>query len=277
MSDAPQGAGWWYAADGRWYPPPYPTAETTSGSTNVDGYPSRPPTAAPDHPPLHMVDGASGFPMSEPVPVVHPRRSKALWAVSAVAVILAIAVIALTLALVGRGPGNFRAASQQYDVVVADILDAEDINLIFLDTFWQTYAIYIDEWDSATPERRPEITERFLDDITAQIDQFRFELNSIDGSLVSRAFDDGSAADDIRDAAVAHYRAWDDWASVVPDAATSWATTDSALTLDDWIDDRNPELNRDINSTFRAVCAELSDQQPSDGSYEDLIFEICAP
>lgn len=271
MSDVPEGAGWWYAADGKWYPPPFPTDPEYPTE-----YPSTPPTPAPDHPPTAMVRGASGFPIHTAEVTPHPTRSKALWAVSAVAIILAIAVVTLALALVGRGPGNVRTASQEYDLVISDVLDAEDINVTFLDTFWQTYATFVAQWRMATPDQRTGLTEQFLDEVDAEIAQFRLDLQSIDGALVSRAFDDGTDADRIRDAAVAHYRTWDDWADEVPTAARSWTAAGPSRSLDEWIDDRTPQLGDAIDTTFHEVCHTLSAEQPSDGSYESTIAEICS-
>lgn len=267
MSDAPQGPGWWYAADGKWYPPP-PVM-----SSEV---PARPPTPAPDHPPYGMAPDASGFPTHSPEAVPSRSRNKALFAVSAVAVILAFTVVGLIVALVGRSGSNFRSADQQYEVVVTDVIDAESINNTFLETFWQGYVTYIARWNAAPESVREEITLQWLDDAQSEIGQFRQDLQGIDAALTARAFDDASRADEVRDAAVAHYRSWQNWAADMPGLVDEWSDADTDATLDEYIDITEPELGEDINGSFLDLCDSLSDNEPSDGSYESTIYEICA-
>lgn len=222
-----------------------------------------------------MAADASGFPSHASGVVPTRSRNKALLAVSAVAVILAFTVIGLIAALVGRGGSNFRSADEQFDVVVTDVVDAESINTTFLETFWQGYLTYIARWNAAPEAQREGITLQWLDDAQAEIAQFRQDLQGIDATFTARAFDDGSRADHVRDAAVTHYRSWKDWAADMPALATSWSRADTDITLDEYVDANEPALGDQINGSFQGLCDSLSDSEPSDGSYESTIRDIC--
>jgi len=264
MTDTPQGAGWWLAIDGKWYPPqPEFTNEL----------PSRPPTAAPDHPPHGTGPGA--YPSQLAYAPAPPQRNKALFAVSAVAVVLLLTVVGLVIALAQNSGSNFRSTSKQYEVVVTDVVDSESINEIFLETFWQDYLTYTKRLSAVPAADRAAVTQEWLDSLDAQVGQFQQDLQNIDAALGARAFDNGTPADDVRDAAQAHYRSWQRWTNDIPQLAVAWNTDPSAQKFDAYIDKVKPELGDAISKTFYALCDSLSAGEPSDGSYETIIFDIC--
>jgi Domain of unknown function (DUF4190) len=64
MSDVSQGPGWWYASDGKWYPP-----EQAPGPAPAPAAPTMPPTGPPVGPPPYESPAA---PPAYGVPVVPP-------------------------------------------------------------------------------------------------------------------------------------------------------------------------------------------------------------
>lgn len=65
MSDAPQGAGWWQASDGRWYPPEsHPDARSQQPPPGPS--PTTPPSAGPASPPPGPTTPPSGPPPGQP-------------------------------------------------------------------------------------------------------------------------------------------------------------------------------------------------------------------
>jgi hypothetical protein len=267
MSDTSQGPGWWSAADGKWYPPPPGFSEKM---------PTRPPTPPPDHPPYEPHPNLT---MPPPVyaRVPTPSRRGTFLAVAVVAIALVIVMIGLVVGLVSKHSSTTAASnSREYRLVVTDILGTETTNKVFLQTFWEGEQQFVNAWNNATPAERDQIAASWLADADSQISQFRIDLQDIDELLNSETFANGSIPDSVRDAAVAHYRTWQNWAAAAPTLAQRWTIDSSgSSTLDTYIDAQQPTLGSDINSTFAHLCATLSSTRPTDGSYDATITSIC--
>ena len=264
MSDTPLAPGWWQAGDGRWYPPP---------PGLYDGMPSRPPTSAPDRHPHD--DAASG----EPEPPLGARRGRTravVLGLLAVAVVIAL-VASLVVILPGGSTTTASAKDPNYQRVMGDLIESESTNLVFLETFWGGYSEFEQEMDASTPAERPAVARRWLSDIETQVAQFRVDLDQFEDTYLGRSFGAGTIPDEIRDLAIDHYRAWQRWASQIVTIANDWyGDRASNLSLFGYVTEVQPSLDIAIETTFTALCATLEETQPSDGSYVQLITDICS-
>ena len=101
MSDTSQGPGWWYASDGKWYPPvpPPPEAPAPGGEPGSESAPSwSPPDASGVTPPSPFGLGPSAQQQSPPAApdaadVPPPKSRRTAMVLVALAVVLAIVVI----------------------------------------------------------------------------------------------------------------------------------------------------------------------------------------
>lgn len=267
MSDVPLSPGWWQAGDGRWYPPPPGLSDETA---------ARPPTPPPDHPPSPF-DPVAQRPSAPLAPEPTRARPRRRPLVSVIAVLLLVAlVVGLSVAMSDRTAKTASANDPAYQLVIGQVLDSELTNLIFIETFWDSYGMFTDEWRAATDAERPALAERWLDDLSAQTAQFANDLALIEDDLASQRYKDGSIPDSIRDLASSHYQTWANWAAEVEGLAREWLQDRSSrLSLYGFITEVQPELDVRIESTFTELCDTLSTTQPTDGSYLQTIVDIC--
>ena len=267
MSDVPHSPGWWQAGDGRWYPPPPGLSDETA---------ARPPTPPPDRPPSPFDPGAKR-PLLPLPPEPDRQRARRGPLVGVIAVLLVIAlIVGLTIAISDRESKNASANDPAYQLVIEQVLDSELTNLIFLETFWDSYGVFTDEWRTATEAERPAIAERWLEDLSAQAAQFTDDLAYIEDDYTAQKYKDGSVPDSVRDLAVAHYQSWADWAAAVEGLARDWLRDPSSkLSLYGYITEVQPDLDTRIESTFTKLCETLTTTQPTDGSYLQTIADVC--
>lgn len=266
MSDVPHSPGWWQAGDGRWYPPP-------PGLT--DEMPSRAPTPAPDHPPYPFDPSTQGPLAPVPRPQRSPRRPLFL-AVLAIFVIGAL-LFGVGVSIVPDSSKTAKASDAEYQMAIEDLLDSELINLIFIETFWESYNRYREEWTASTEAERPEVTDRWLSEIDSEVAQFQLDLEQIQDDYAARDYPDGSIPDFVRDLAMIHYTTWQLWADEILTVADEWLQDrTSTLSLYGYVTEVRPELDTNIEATFVELCATLRETQPTDGSYMLTINDICA-
>lgn len=269
MSDVPLRPGWWQAGDGRWYPPPPGLSDESH---------SRPPTPAPDHPPYAPRGEAARS--STPLPPTPERRpNRVRSSILAVVAVLVVAALVTSVVLVASDQSSTTASATDpdYQLVIDDLIDSELTNLIFLETFWDGYGAFRDEWEAASPAERPTVAQRWFSDIESQVAQFRADLEQIETDYTARDFANGSIPDEIRDLAIDHYRTWRNWAARIISIANDWYNDrTSTLSLYGYATEVQPELDARIESTFTALCATLEDTQPADGSFVSTITDICA-
>lgn len=269
MSDVPHSPGWWQAGDGRWYPPP-------PGLT--DEMPSRPPTPAPDHPPYLFDPSAQG--PSGPLPPIlqTPRSRRRPFILGGVALMLVGALIlAIGLTILPHSTTTASSSDPKYQMAIEDLLNSEQTNLIFIETFWDGYSTFQDQWKAASAAERPALFDQWLTESQSEVDQFLVDLQQIEDGYAARNYKNGSIPDSLRDLAMSHYRTWQDWTSQVISLANSWHDDrTSTLSLYGYITEKQPALDTGIQTTFKALCATLRNTQPTDGSYMLTINDICA-
>ena len=271
MSDVPHSPGWWQAGDGRWYPPP-------PGLT--DEMPARPPTPPPDHPP-YAFDPTAQQPSAPLLPTPKPARSRRtsliVAGLAAVVVGTIILILGITIAVSDHASKTASSSDPNYQMAVEDLLDSELTNLVFIETFWDSYSTYRDEWTASTDAERPAVTARWLSEIETEVAQFQLDLQQIQEELNSRSYSDGSVPDSVRDLAMNHYKAWQRWAAEIVPVANEWlGDRTSTLSLYGYVTEVRPELDTSIETTFNTLCTTLRDTQPTDGSYILTINDICA-
>jgi hypothetical protein len=266
MSDVPHSPGWWQAGDGRWYPPP-------PGLT--DEMPSRAPTPAPDHPPYQFDPSSQGPLAPVPRPQRSPRRPLFL-AILAIFVIGAL-LFGIGVSIVPDSSTTAKANDAEYQMAIEDLLDSELTNLIFIETFWESYGRFREEWIASPDTERPAVTERWLVEIDSEVAQFQLDLEQIQADYAARDYPDGSIPDSVRDLAMIHYNAWQRWADEILTVANEWLQDrTSTLSLYGYATEVRPELDTNIETTFNDLCATLRATQPTDGSYILTIDDICA-
>jgi hypothetical protein len=269
MSDVPHSPGWWQAGDGRWYPsPPGLTDET----------PSRPPTPAPDHPPYPFDPSAQS--LSGPLaPIPRPSRSRRRPLIISGLALLVVGALLVVIGIAISSDKSTTANSNdpKYQMAVEDLLNSELTNLVFIETFWDSYSHYRDAWTAATDEERKALTDQWLSDIDTEVAQFQHDLQQIEDDYAARTYADGSIPDSVRDLAMNHYKAWQRWAAAIVPIANDWLQDrTSALSLYGYVTEVRPELDTSIETTFKALCGTLKETQPTDGSYMLTIDDVCA-
>jgi hypothetical protein len=269
MSDVPLSPGWWQAGDGRWYPPP-------PGLT--DEIPARPPTPAPDHPPYPFDPSAQrSFAPLAPIPRSRPSRRRPLLLAGLVLLLIGALLFGIGVSIVPDSSTTAKSNDPKYQMAVEDLVASEVTNLVFIETFWDSYTRYREEWTASTEAERPAITERWLSDIDAEVAQFQLDLQQIEDDYAARTYADGSIPDSVRDLAMNHYKAWQRWAAAIVPVANEWLQDrTSTLSLYGYVTEVRPELDTSIETTFKALCETLRDTQPTDGSYILTINDICA-
>lgn len=274
VSDAPLGPNWWQAGDGKWYPAP----------PGLDGSSAPAPTPPPDHDPVPPVRraplavgvygaGRAGLVVEEPTPARHRGRSLLLGVVG-VLVILGL-LGGLFTAVVDRSSARASSDDRAYQQAIVDLLDSEQTNLVFLQTFWEDHTAHMADSVLRSGRITGAVDTGWLDDMQAQIDQFALDLIAIDALLEERPWSQGSVPDTIRDKARVHYQTWQRWVNDLPALARAWIATPQAIDLQSWIDEKAPQLGIAIDETFRELCATLAETAPSDGRFDSTIAEIC--
>lgn len=270
MSDVPHSTGWWQAGDGRWYPPP-------PGLT--DEMPARPPTPPPDHPP-YAFDPMAQQPSAPLLPTPKPTRSRRtsliIAGLAAVVVGTIILILGITFAVSDHASKTASSNDPKYQMVVEDLLESELTNLVFIETFWDGYGSFTDEWQGSTEAERPAVAARWFSDIESQVAQFQDDLQQIEDDYAARSYADGSIPDSIRDLAIDHYGTWQAWAAQIVSIANEWYSNESSsLSLYGYVTEMYPRLDSNIETSFMTLCETLNDTQPTDGSYMQTIFDIC--
>ena len=271
MSDVPLSPGWWQAGDGRWYPPP-------PGLT--DEFPARAPTPPPDHPPTPFDPSKIGpsTPLA-PLPRSRPSRRASLVIAGVAAIVVGALLLFAGAAILVSDSSSKTASSNDpnYQMAVEDLLDSELTNLVFIETFWDSYSRYREAWTAATEEERKNLTDQWRSDIDSEVAQFQLDLQQIEQDYAARTYSDGSVPDSVRDLAMNHYKAWQRWAAEIVTIADEWLRDrTSTLSLYGYVTEVHPELDTSIETTFKALCGTLRDTQPTDGSYILTINDICA-
>lgn len=187
-----------------------------------------------------------------------------------------ILILGITIAVTDHASKTASSSDPKYQMVVEDLLDSELTNLVFIETFWESYQLFYEEWLTATDAERPAIAERWFADIDSQVAQFEEDLEQIQDNYDDRNYADGSIPDSLRDLAVNHYKTWQAWASQIVTIAHQWyGDRTSTLSLYGYVTEVQPALDSNIETTFKALCATLADTQPTDGSYMQTISDIC--
>lgn len=237
--------------------------------------PSRAPTPAPDHPP-YPFDPSSQGPLA---PVPRPQRSSRRSLFLAVLAIFVIGALlfGIGVSIVPDSSKTAKANDTEYQMAIEDLLDSELINLIFIETFWDSYGRYREEWTASTEAERPAVTERWLSEIDSEVTQFQRDLQQIQDDYASSDYPEGSIPDSVRDLAMIHYETWQRWADEILTVADEWLQDrTSTLSLYGYVTEVRPELDTNIESSFIELCATLRATQPTDGSYMLTINDICA-
>lgn len=232
---------------------------------------------APDHPPYAIDPNASrpSAPLAPEPPA--PRRRVGSVLVSTLAVLLVIALIlGVSFAVSSDSSKTASASDRNYQLVMDQLVDSEFTNLVFIETFWDRYGQFTDEYNTASEAEQPAVIERWLEDIESQVAQFQDDLALIENNFASQTYKDGSIPDSIRNEAIAHYQTWDRWASEIVSIAREWITLEtSSLSLYGYTTEVAPNLDGRIESTFTQLCTTLKETQPTDGSYKATIFDMC--
>ena len=232
---------------------------------------------APDHPPYAIDPNASrpSAPLAPEPPA--PRRRVGSVLVSTLAVLLVIALIlGVSFAVSSDSSNSASASDRNYQLVMDQLVDSEFTNLVFIETFWDRYGQFTDEYNTASEAEQPAVVERWLEDIESQVAQFQDDLALIENNFASQTYKDGSIPDSIRNEAIAHYQTWDQWASEIVSIAREWiALETSSLSLYGYTTEVAPNLDGRIESTFTQLCTTLKETQPTDGSYKATIFDMC--
>ena len=279
MSDRPQDTNdaplpQWQAADGSWHPHP----PGLDGRVN-----SVAPTPPPSHPPysLRPEPRAETIWSTPSAETVRPRR-RSIVALSGLCFLLGAIAIFFAFIAFTREDRDLRSADEQFDVVIQNVIDAENINKTFLDTFYSSIAIFLAQVEDQPAEQRLALGEQWFDEMSAQLDQFQNDLYLIDAAFTALALDENDPADTVRDNAVSHYRSWKEWVGAVPNDVREWLdgnefkSSQRPSVIDD-LDQAEESINAEITRTFENLCDSLSQFQPLDGSYEVTVFEICQP
>lgn len=190
--------------------------------------------------------------------------------------VLIAVIVSLSVGLSDRASTTASANDPDYQLVIEQVLDSELTNLIFIETFWDSYGMFTDAWKASTDEERPALVEQWLDELSAQVEQFAGDLALIEDDFASQEYKSGSIPDSVRDLAMSHYRTWATWAASVERLAGDWLQDRSSrLSLYGYITEVQPELDVQIESTFTQLCDTLTTTQPTDGSYRQTIIDIC--
>lgn len=201
------------------------------------------------------------------------------WLTGALSILLVIAmIIGVTVAVSDHSSKTASSRDPDYQIVMNQLVDSELTNLIFIETFWDRYGQFTDEYNTATDAEKPGIADQWLADIESQVAQFEDDLTQIENDYSLQPFENGSVPDSIRDHAIAHYRTWARWANEIVSIAREWLVVEtSPLSLYGYVTEVAPNLDGRIESTFTELCATLDSTQPTDGSYSQTILDICTP
>lgn len=280
MSDTPPGDDWWQAGDGKWYPTP---------PGLIDAGSSRPPTPPPDHDPEPLATGptspfSAGVYRAGRVGATAPEESvperRRSLGVAVGAALLAVLLVVGTVAAVSDHSSR-RASSDDpsYQQAIVDLLDSERTNLVFLQTFWESYKASHTAPSTGSRSGRAggavTMDPSWFDDMQAQVEQFSQDLAAIDADLEERPWSNGSVADEVRDLARSHYQTWQRWTNDIPALVRQWLDTGSSTELSQWLDTSAPQLDAAIENTFDDLCATLVETAPDDGRFDSTITSIC--
>jgi hypothetical protein len=286
MSDTPPGPDWWQAGDGQWYPTP-------PGLTDSNA--SRPPTPPPDHDPEPLATGPTS-PFSAGVyragrlgadtdddadadedTTSHRRRS--LGVAIGAALLVVVLVLGTVAAVTDHSTRRASSNDPSYQQAIVDLLGTERTNLVFIQTFWESYqANQVAPSNNARSGRSSgtfTMDTSWFADMQAQVEQFSRDLADIDAALEERPWSNGSVADEVRDLARSHYQTWQRWTNDVPTLVREWLESGSTVELATWLESSAPQLETAIERTFQDLCDALVETAPDDGRFDSTIIAIC--
>jgi hypothetical protein len=284
MSDTPPGPDWWQAGDGQWYPTP-------PGLTDSNA--SRPPTPPPDHDPEPPVTGPTspfsagvyragrlGAGTDDPYGEESaPHRRRSLGVAIGAALLAVLLVLGTVAAVTDHSARRASSNDPSYQQAIVDLLDTERTNLVFIQTFWESYEANRIAPSSNARSGRSSGTvimdASWFEDMQAQVEQFSRDLADIDAELAERPWSNGSVADEVRDLARSHYETWQRWTNDIPALVRRWLETGSTVELTTWLEDSAPQLDAAIERTFGDLCDALVETAPGDGRFDSTIIAIC--
>jgi hypothetical protein len=218
-----------------------------------------------------------------------PSRRIALWAALIVGV---LAVVTLGAWMWSERQANQEAeekakAAEERDAkyvsdfegLLSDIAELETINEIYADAQFKAEEKFFAAWSTNDSIAR---FERLADTWYGEVweDQSIFyndikqPIADLDAQPLKAQSTNGDL-DAVRDAAIAHYRAWLDWIDPYIDNIDRWTRTEAATSWNEFTGDELDPLREEIDRTFDAMCATLSDEQPSDGQFSARIALVC--
>lgn len=280
MSDTPPGPDWWQAGDGQWYPTP-------PGLTDSNA--SRPPTPPPDHDPEPLATGPTspfsagvyraGRIGAEDIEDTAPHRRRSLGVAIGAALLAVVLVLGTVAAVTDHSSRRASSNDPSYQQAIVDLLGTEQTNLVFIQTFWESYeANRIAPSTNARSGRSSGsviMDASWFEDMQAQVEQFSRDLTSIDADLEERPWSSDSVADEIRDLARSHYQTWQRWTNDIPALVHRWLETGSTVELATWLESSAPQLDAAIERTFQDLCDVLVETAPNDGRFDSTIIAIC--
>lgn len=283
MSDTPTGPDWWQAGDGQWYPTP-------PGLTDSNA--SRPPTPPPDHDPEPLTTGPSspfsagvyragrlGADAEADAPETTSHRRRSLGVAIGAGLLAVVLVLGTVAAVTGQSARRASSNDPSYQQAIVDLLGSERTNLVFIQTFWESYQANRVAPSGTSRSGRSSgavvMDASWFDDMQAQVGQFSQDLADIDAALEERPWSNGSVADEVRDLARSHYQTWQRWTNDIPALVRRWLETGSTVELATWLEDSAPQLDVAIERTFRDLCDALVETAPGDGRFDSTIVAIC--
>jgi len=168
-----------------------------------------------------------------------------------------------------------------FEDLLSDIAELEAINEVYTEAYGSAQDKFFETWrpDSDSVARFEQLGGIWYDEAWDAGAIFRDDIRRPLADLNAKPLEAKSTNGDLdaaRDAALAHFRAWQDFTFPYVDNIDRWVFTDSCT--DGWIDCSDPELaplSETINETFDAMCAKLSDEQPDDGQFSARIASEC--
>ena len=230
-------------------------------------------------------------PQTEPQPPEKPSPSRkiALWAALIVGV---LAVVTLGAWMWSERQANqeaeekARAAEERdakyvadFEDLLSDIAELEELNETYADATWEAEEEFFVTWrpdDSLA--RFEQLAGIWYDEVWDAADVYRNDMRrpmaDLDAQPLKAKSTNGDL-DAVRDAALTHYRAWDDWTDPYINNIDLWTRTGAESSWNEFTSDELAPLSEAIGETFEILCAKLSDEQPAAGQFSARIASEC--
>ena len=208
-----------------------------------------------------------------------PHRRRSLGVAIGAALLAVLLVLGTVAAVTDHSSRRASSNDPSYQQAIVDLLGSERTNLVFIQTFWESYQANRSAPSSTARSGRSSgaviMDASWFDDMQAQVEQFSRDLAAIDAALDDRPWSDGSVADEVRDLARSHYQTWQRWTNDIPELVRSWLKDGSTVELATWLESSAPQLDAAIERTFQDLCDALVETAPSDGRFDSTIIALC--